>query len=334
MIEAFNAMLDWLRTVTPDEVKAYYWAASEIYLTPWFWGFTLSILFFEWLRPGVPTQRVFSWGLAQDFVWFNADIVLRVALLPAYVGVLSLLYKSLTGGFTFTAMVPVPLPVKIVAAVVIFDFLQWGNHWIRHKVRPFWHFHSIHHSQRELNTFTDLRIHSGEYFIAETIAFMPMLALGVPALAVMGVGGFRMWYARFVHANIGMNFGPLKHVFVTPQYHRIHHSIEPRHQDKNFGVILTVWDRIFGTLNRNYDEYPATGVIGLEFEPPRRLAPTAWLRDFFRMFLHPFRALRTPDTRKVTPGVPREGVALSSDAREVSGATKSSRGPAGAEAIS
>ena len=302
MIEAINSVLDWLRSVTPDEIKAYYWAASEIYLKPWFWGFTLSILFLEWLRPGVPTQRVFSWGLAQDFVWFNADIVLRVALLPAYVGLLSVVYKSLTGGFTVAAMVPVPLPVKIVAAVVIFDFLQWGNHWIRHKVRPFWHFHSIHHSQRELNTFTDLRIHAGEYFIAETIAFMPMLALGVPALAVMGVGGFRMWYARFVHANIGMNFGPLKHVFVTPQYHRIHHSIEPRHQDKNFGVILTVWDRIFGTMNRNYDEYPATGVIGLEFEPPRRLAPTAWLGDFARMFFHPFRALGTPDTRSVTPG--------------------------------
>jgi hypothetical protein len=96
-------------------------------------------------------------------------------------------------------------------------------------------------------------------------------------------------------------------VFVTPQYHRIHHSIEPRHQDKNFGNLLTVWDRMFGTMNRNYDEYPATGVIGLEFDPPRRFAPTAWLRNFFHIWLHPFRALRTPDTRKVTPG----GVTLS-----------------------
>lgn len=302
MIEAVNSALDWLRSVTPVEIKAYYWAALEIYLSPWFWGFTLSILVLEWLRPGVPTQRVFSWGLAQDFVWFNADIVLRVAALPAYVGLLSLLYKSLTGGYTIAAVTPLPLPVKIVAAVVIFDFLQWADHWVRHKIRPFWHFHSIHHSQRELNTFTDLRIHAGDYVIAETIAFMPMLFLGVPALAVMGVGGFRMWYARFVHANIGMNFGPLKHVFVTPQYHRIHHSIESRHQDKNFGVILTVWDRMFGTMNRNYDEYPATGVIGLEFEPPRRFAPTAWLHDFARMFFHPFRAIGTPDTRKVTPG--------------------------------
>jgi len=122
----------------------------------------------------------------------------------------------------------------------------------------------------------------------------------VPPLAVMGVGGFRMWYARFVHANIGTNLGPLKHILVTPQYHRVHHSIEPAHQDKNFAALLTVWDRIFGTLHRNYDEYPATGVAGLEFPPPHRVAPAEWGRDFVRMFLHPFRALRAPDTRKVT----------------------------------
>lgn len=302
MIEAVSTVLDWLRSVTPVEIKAYYWAASEVYLAPWFWMFYLAIFFVEWRRPGVPTQRVFSWGLAQDFVWFNFDIIMRVAALPAYVGLLSLLYKSMTGGYTIATLVPVPLPVKIVAAVVIFDLFQWAIHWIRHKVRPFWHFHAIHHSQRELNTFTDLRIHSGDYLIAETLAFFPMLLFGVPALAVMGVGGLRMWYARFVHANIRANFGPLKHVFVTPQYHRIHHSIEPRHQDKNFGSILTVWDRMFGTMNRNYDEYPATGVIGLEFNPPRRLAPTAWLRDFVHTWLQPFRALRSPDTRKVTPG--------------------------------
>lgn len=299
MLAFLVSVLDWLRAVTPEQVKVYYWAAQEVYLTPWFWGFTVSILFLEWLRPGVRTQRVFSRGLAQDFVWFNADMAFRVAALPAFVGMLKLLYDSTTGGYTIAALVPVPLPLKIIAAVIIFDFLQWANHWVRHKVRPFWHFHSIHHSQRELNTFTDMRIHSVEYCIAETLAFIPMLALGVPALAVMGVGGFRMWYARFVHANIGTNLGPLKHILVTPQYHRVHHSIEPVHQDKNFGVLLTIWDRIFGTMHPNYEEYPATGVIGLDFSPPSRFAPTEWMRDFLRAFLHPFRAIRAPDTRKV-----------------------------------
>ena len=291
-------VLDWLRDVTPAQVKEYYWAASVVYLRPWFWVFMSMVLVLEWLRPAVKTQPVFSRGLAQDFIWFNADILLRVALLPAYVGMLAILYHSMTGGFTVAALVPLPLWVKMVMGLVIFDFLQWINHWIRHKVRPFWHFHSIHHSQRELNALTDLRIHWVEYFLAETMGFIPMLALGVPALAVMGVGSFRMWWTRFVHANIGTNLGPLKHILVTPQYHRIHHSIEPAHQDKNFATLFTVWDRMFGTMNRNYDEYPATGVVGLEFEPPHRMSPAAWLGNFFKVFFHPFRMLRRPDTRK------------------------------------
>lgn len=293
-----SSALDWLRATTPVEVKEYYWAARTIYLHPWFWLFTSSILVLEWLRPGVKTQRVLSRGLAQDFVWFNADMVMRVALLPAYVGMLGAIYRSTTGGFTVAALVPLPLWVKIVLAVVVFDFLQWVFHWIRHKVLPLWHFHSIHHSQRELNTFTDLRIHTVEYFITELMAFMPMLTLGVPALAVMGVGGARMWLARFTHANIGTNLGPLKHIIVSPQYHRIHHSIEPQHQDRNFGVLLTVWDRMFGTMNRNYDEYPATGVMGLDLDPPTGDSPLAWLRNFGRVWLHPFRAISSPDTRK------------------------------------
>lgn len=65
---------------------------------------TLSIFLLDCLRPAVRTQRVFSWGLAQDFVWFNADIGVRAAALPAFVGLLKLLYDSTTGGYTIAAL--------------------------------------------------------------------------------------------------------------------------------------------------------------------------------------------------------------------------------------
>ena len=297
MVPVLSPLLDWIRSVTPVEVKTYYWAAQHVYLSPLLWGFTSLIFLLEVVRPAVPTQRVFSWGLAQDFMWFNYDIVLRVAALPAFVGLLRLLYNSATGGFTLATVIPLPLAVKILIAVVIFDFLQWGDHWIRHRVKPFWHFHSVHHSQRELNWMSDVRIHAADYLIAETISFVPMFALGVPALAVMGVGGARLWYARFVHSNIRGNLGPLRHILVSPQYHRIHHSIEPRHQDKNFAILFTCWDRLFGTMNRNYDEYPPTGVEGMDFPPTRRFAPLAWVKDFLRLFFYPFRSVLGPDTR-------------------------------------
>jgi sterol desaturase/sphingolipid hydroxylase (fatty acid hydroxylase superfamily) len=68
------------------------------------------------------------------------------------------------------------------------------------------------------------------------------------------------WYTRFYHGNIRTNLGPLRYVLVTPQSHRIHHSIEPRHRDTNFGALFSIWDQMFGTQYRRYDEYPETGI--------------------------------------------------------------------------
>jgi sterol desaturase/sphingolipid hydroxylase (fatty acid hydroxylase superfamily) len=283
--------LDWLRAITPIEVKEYYWAAQSIYLNPWFWAFTLGIFFWESLQPARPEQRVFSRGLAQDFVWFNADAAFKVAALPAVAGGFQLLYDSMTGGYVLAFLPGWPLAIQITVGVLIYDFLQWFDHWVRHKVRPFWHFHAIHHSQREMNVFTDLRVHSAEYVIGEATAFIPLIALGMTPYAVMGVGALRWWYTRLIHANIRTNFGPLKHVLVTPQFRRIHHSIEPRHWDQNFGVVFSIWDRLAGTLYRGYDEYPATGVAELSFEPPKSLSPVAWAKDYLRQIWYPFSRL-------------------------------------------
>jgi sterol desaturase/sphingolipid hydroxylase (fatty acid hydroxylase superfamily) len=113
-------------------------------------------------------------------------------------------------------------------------------------------------------------------------ATLSLLAFQLSANAIMGLSVFTLWYTRLYHANIRSNFGPLKHVLVTPQSHRIHHSIEPRHQDRNFSVILTVWDRLFGTLYPSYDEYPQTGVADVEFG--------TGLRGLLAEFAYPFRA--------------------------------------------
>lgn len=146
-------------------------------------------------------------GLLQGFIWFNLDAVFKVALLPAFVGALKLLYDALTGNDHLTMMGGWPIAARIVAAFVLFDFLQWFHHWVSHKVTAFWHFHAVHHSQRELNVFTDLRVHSVEYMISEALVFLPMFVLGLPALAVMGVAGVRWWYTRFIMPTSGPTWG-------------------------------------------------------------------------------------------------------------------------------
>ena len=295
MIDAYFILLEWLRAVVPYEVKVYYWAAQDLYFNPWFWAFTLSIFVAEWRWPADTKQRVFSPGLAQDFVWFNMDAAFKVAALPAVAGFLALSFDALTGGFRVPVLESWSVPTKIVISVLVFDFLQWFHHWVRHKVLAFWHFHAVHHSQREMNVFTDLRVHAGEYIISEALVFVPMIVLGLTPWAVMGVAGARWWWTRFIHANIRTNCGPFKVILVTPQFHRVHHSIEPQHQDLNYGVVFSVWDRLFGTLHSDYDEYPATGVEGLPFAPPATLNPLAWLKDYAVQFMYPFRALLGSD---------------------------------------
>jgi sterol desaturase/sphingolipid hydroxylase (fatty acid hydroxylase superfamily) len=75
---------------------------------------------------------------------------------------------------------------------------------------------------------------------------------------------------------------------VSPQFHRIHHSIEPEHRDRNFGVIFSFWDRLFGTLYRGDGGYPATGIADPDFPLERRATRVAVIRRYAAQFLYPF----------------------------------------------
>ena len=115
--------------------------------------------------------------------------------------------------------------------------------------------------------------------------------LGLAENKVVWLAFLASWYTHVYHANLRTNYGPLKHILVTPQSHRIHHSIEPRHQNKNFGVLFTVWDRFFGTLYTNYEEYPETGVDEAQFPLERRSSPLALVHTYVAQWCYPFRLL-------------------------------------------
>lgn len=284
----------------PEPIAPFYAAASEVYGNWWFFAGVALLLLIERARPAIREQKVLSWGLFEDFCWFNLDLAFKVVAFPAFVGLISLAYDRLTGGFSFGFVSEWPVWLRVGFSILAFDFLQWLHHFVRHKVRWLWHFHVIHHSQTEMNLFTDLRVHFAEYLVAHALTFLPLFALNLTPFAIMGVGLFTLWYNRFIHTNVRTNLGPLKHILVTPQYHRVHHSIETRHYDKNFGVLFTVWDRVFGTLHAGYDEYPATGVAGVDFGRPTSLAPMGWAMTIGREVLYPFREIG----RALRPKIP------------------------------
>jgi len=258
---------------------------------PWFYAGCAVILALEYRFPARRDQSVLSVGLAQDFVWVFFEAVLRVAIVVTYAAALRAFFRAKLSFLTVDWVQQLPEWARAVAAILVIDFLAFFHHWVRHKVPAFWLFHTVHHSQREMNIFTDNRYHIVEYAIAQTVRFVPMMMLGVSNPAIVGYALAHATYTRFTHANIRTNLGPLRWVMVTPQSHRVHHSPHRRHWDLNFGVIFCVWDRLFGTHYRNDREYPKTGIPDRSFPTEVSVRPHHLLLTPILQHVHPFRAL-------------------------------------------
>ena len=158
---AEESFFGWFETTLPPTIAQYYAAATQVYLNPWFFAGVTALLLIERARPAIRDQKVLSWGLFDDFCWFNLDLVFNVAALPAFVGLVNLGYDKLTGGFSFGFVAGWPIWLRVAFSLLVYDFLQWVHHFVRHKVAWLWSFHVIHHSQTEMNLFTDLRVHFG-----------------------------------------------------------------------------------------------------------------------------------------------------------------------------
>jgi sterol desaturase/sphingolipid hydroxylase (fatty acid hydroxylase superfamily) len=257
-------------------------------LDPWMYVGIAVIAGLEWLRPALRSQQLFSTGLAHDLVWLVLEGVLRVGATVAYVDFLAAVFDRYLAFLTVHPLGRLPVGLRIAWVIVLSDFLGYFQHWLQHKVPWFWHFHAVHHSQRELNALTATRYHIVEYLIAQTatVFAFKMLAVNTPDIVV--VTAVLTWYARFLHSNVRADFGLLQLLLVTPQSHRIHHSIDERHHDRNFGTYLCIWDRLFGTHYTGGDEYPATGIKDPEFPVERTLRGWSLLCTPMLQLVYPF----------------------------------------------
>ncbi len=258
---------------------------------PLFWVLFGGILVLEKLFPARREQKLFSVSFAQDLVWFFFSMTVGVVFIGAYVTILRDFYADHLTFLTVEPIRALPEWARFAWGVLLTDFLRWLHHWVRHKVPVFWHFHAVHHSQKELNLFTQLRYHILEYIIAHTISTIPLLMLAVDVPVIVAWNIFHMWFARFYHANIRMNLGPLRYVLVTPQSHRIHHSNLAEHQDKNFGVMFSIWDRLLGTQIEDADLYPETGIHDRSFPHEKTARGVALITTPIAQHLYPFRAI-------------------------------------------
>lgn len=211
-----------------------------------------------------------------------------------------------------------PMWLQLIGAFVITDFALYLSHFVRHKIRWFWHFHAIHHSQEDLNAMTTHRVHVAEAIITTTVIFVPLAFVGGSPITWTVFVLLNGFWGYFIHANIRTNLGPLRYLVVSPQFHRVHHSKLPEHWDKNYGERLLVWDWMFGTLYRDFECYPPTGVISM---PRWAVDANSGVRGFtaawFRQFAYPFveigssiaaiAALRQPERSPARPVLVRWG---------------------------
>lgn len=145
-----------------------------------------------------------------------------------------------------------------ILAIVGWDFIYYWHHRFEHEVRFFWAAHVNHHSSRAYNFATALR--QPWTPILSLVLFPPLALLGVRPEQILIAEGINLIYQFWVHTEaVGTLPAPIEAVLNTPSHHRVHHGKNPRYLDKNYGGILIVWDRLFGTFERE-DEKVVFGI--------------------------------------------------------------------------
>jgi len=267
-----------------------------------FWAALVGTLVLERLNPAQPNRKIFSVNFGQDLIWFLYEPVLHAAVVATYVAVLEKTYEVGFSWLTLSGLSATPGWLRFTVALLLIDFCYWVQHVVNHKIPFLWQLHAVHHSQQQLNFFTDFRYHPLEYVIRETFLVVPFLFLKIDPPVIVAVAVVKEWYSRFYHGNIRTNLGPLKYVLVTPQSHRVHHSLEARHRDKNFGAIFSVWDFLFRQQYLGFDEYPETGIDDDRFPNERQIGLMTLLWTPWQQMLHPLKKAR------VSPAAPEARV--------------------------
>jgi len=159
-----------------------------------------------------------------------------------------------------------PLWIEITLAFIMLDFAIYLQHIVTHKIPILWRLHKVHHSDRDLDASSALRFHPIEIMLSMLYKCALVLIIGPAAIAVLIFEIVLNASAIFNHANLSLPLWldkVLRRVIVTPDMHRVHHSIYPVETDKNFGFNFSIWDRLFKT----YLAAPQAGhermVIGL-----------------------------------------------------------------------
>jgi sterol desaturase/sphingolipid hydroxylase (fatty acid hydroxylase superfamily) len=213
-----------------------------------FFGIFAFMALWEVLAPRrkLQTSKAVRWSNNLGLVFFNSFIV-RLAFPAAATGVA--LFASNQGWGLFN-YIETSYWLALVVSIIVMDFFIWLQHVMVHAVPLLWRLHRVHHADLDFDVTTGARFHTLEILLSMLIKFAVILLLGPPVLAVIIFEIVLNATAMFNHSNVRLPTGidrVLRLLVVTPDMHRIHHSIEDDETNSNFGFNLPWWDRLFGT---------------------------------------------------------------------------------------
>jgi len=244
----------------------------------------VAMALWELLTPRRPQAIGRNWRWPNNLGVLAVDALLVRVLLPIAAVGLALVAEA--HGFGLFNIIALPTWASIVLSVILLDLAIYLQHVLFHAVPALWRLHRMHHADLEFDVTTGLRFHPIEILLSTGIKLAVVATFGTPAAAVLIFEVLLNATSMFNHSNIRV--APdidrvLRWFVVTPDMHRVHHSILRRETNSNFGFNLPWWDRLLGT----YRAQPAAGhdamTIGIEqFRDARELG-------LGRMLLQPFR---------------------------------------------
>lgn len=152
--------------------------------------------------------------------------------------------------------------LTVVLFVFLADFFYYWWHRLQHLLPLLWDQHAVHHSDETVNTATAVRQHWSEFVFQGFLVSLPvLLVLKTDAATILAASILMHVWSFFNHLDAKVSLGPLSILVSGPQFHLVHHSVEPKHRDKNFAAYLPLWDYLFGTLHvPEPGERPSTGL--------------------------------------------------------------------------
>ena len=191
-------------------------------------------------------------------------LIIRLAVPLAAVGVAT---AAADRGFGLFNVIDLPASLAFALALILLDLAIWAQHVAMHKVPLLWRLHRVHHSDVDFDSTTGVRFHPVEIVLSMAYKMAVVAAIGAPPAAVIVFEILLSSGALFNHGNVRLPLAAdrvLRRLIVTPDMHRVHHSVRREETDSNYGFNLSLWDRLF----RTYRDQPADGhegmAIGLE----------------------------------------------------------------------